>query len=138
MCLVSCIRFVYLMRFNGTGDYTYVNVAVAYWTLVEVYTAIAVACCMTLKPLVSRFCPGVLGEPPRPINQRGAAPARGPPPPPPPPEVRQPRVKSPPQAILPKKYINILGWSGNFGSGFDMQDDKISMYLDSKEYHSEP
>ncbi|KAK4454220.1 hypothetical protein QBC34DRAFT_471045 [Podospora aff. communis PSN243] len=60
--LVSIIRLVILVQEKGTPDpdFTYNGTNLTYWTVIEVNTAIVVACIMTLKPLVSRIFPVLL------------------------------------------------------------------------------
>jgi len=59
---VSIIRLVMLVQEKGTPDpdFTYNGTTLTYWTVIEVNTAIVVACIMTLKPLVSKVFPGLL------------------------------------------------------------------------------
>src|SRR4051812_46574421 len=51
-----------LVQEKGTPDpdFTYNGTNLTYWTVIEVNTAIVVACIMTLKPLVSKVLPGLL------------------------------------------------------------------------------
>lgn len=67
-------------------DFTYATTHLNYWTAIEVHTAIAVACIMTLKPLVTKFFPRLLspqstavGDSNRPPPTIGSAPSRPPP-----------------------------------------------------------
>jgi hypothetical protein len=46
-------------------DFTWNGTNLTYWTVIEVNTAIVVACIMTLKPLVGRVFPGLLDSRPR-------------------------------------------------------------------------
>ncbi len=116
VCIISSIRLIYLMQFNGTGDFTFANVALVYWTCVEVHASIVVACSMTLKPLVSRFLPTLLGQ--RKPSAQGIAMAEaGVAKPAPRPKIRH---LGPPAV----KHVNFLGWSGHFGTGFGMAEDK--------------
>ncbi|KAH6632400.1 hypothetical protein F5144DRAFT_490261 [Chaetomium tenue] len=59
VCLVELIRLAILIEAKKAkdADSTYTNTDLAYWTTVEIHTAIVVACAMTLRPLVTRFCP---------------------------------------------------------------------------------
>ncbi|SPQ25409.1 37d108eb-37b2-4796-9c70-add19dfb0ca6 [Thermothielavioides terrestris] len=69
VCLVSLIRLVILIRTEAPGagpDFTYIGADLLYWTVIEVHTAIVVACAMTLKPLAARLFPRLLADsPPR-------------------------------------------------------------------------
>ncbi|KAH6855994.1 hypothetical protein B0I37DRAFT_442742 [Chaetomium sp. MPI-CAGE-AT-0009] len=62
VCLVSLIRLAILIQVKNAADpdHTYTGAELAYWTFVEVNTAIVVACAMTLRPLVTRFFPRLL------------------------------------------------------------------------------
>ncbi|KAK0643924.1 hypothetical protein B0T16DRAFT_190937 [Cercophora newfieldiana] len=59
---VALIRLVMLVQEKGKPDpdFTYNGTILTYWTIIEVNTAIVVACIMTLKPLVSKIFPGLL------------------------------------------------------------------------------
>jgi len=59
VCIVSLVRLVILVGVkNSTNpDFTYTPATLTYLTVLEVHTAIVVACAMTLKPLVTRFFP---------------------------------------------------------------------------------
>lgn len=48
------VRLVELAANDGDKDYTFTGVTVAYWSLIEVNTAIVVACIMTFRPLLTR------------------------------------------------------------------------------------
>jgi hypothetical protein len=63
VCLVSLIRLAILIqaKVNTDPDFTFINTDLTYWTVIEVHTAIVVACTMTLKPLVAKFFPDLLG-----------------------------------------------------------------------------
>ncbi|KAK7749659.1 hypothetical protein SLS53_000237 [Cytospora paraplurivora] len=54
ICIVSVVRLVELAANDGDKDYTFTGVTVAYWSLIEVNTAIVVSCIMTFKPLLTR------------------------------------------------------------------------------------
>lgn len=62
VCLVSLIRLAILIQKKGStdADFTYNGTQLTYWTVIEVHTAIVVACAMTLKPLVTKFFPRLL------------------------------------------------------------------------------
>lgn len=59
---MSFIRLGILIRAktDSLADVTYTGTELTYWTVVEVHTAIVVACVMTLKPLVAKFTPCLL------------------------------------------------------------------------------
>ncbi|KAK3943360.1 hypothetical protein QBC46DRAFT_377642 [Diplogelasinospora grovesii] len=61
ICLVSLIRLAYLIQeqTKPDPDFTY-NPTLTYWTALEIHTAIVIACVMTLKPLITKFLPGLL------------------------------------------------------------------------------
>ncbi|KAK4154563.1 hypothetical protein C8A00DRAFT_42705 [Chaetomidium leptoderma] len=62
VCLVSLIRLAILVQVKGSTDqdFTYSGTSLSYWTVIEVHTAIVVACSMTLKPLVTTLFPNLL------------------------------------------------------------------------------
>ncbi|KAK4041588.1 hypothetical protein C8A01DRAFT_34313 [Parachaetomium inaequale] len=62
VCLVSLIRLIILIDVKRIADidFTYTSTTLTCLTVLEVHTAIVVACAMTLKPLVSRFFPRLL------------------------------------------------------------------------------
>ncbi|EGS21845.1 uncharacterized protein CTHT_0037160 [Thermochaetoides thermophila DSM 1495] len=62
VCLISLIRLWILIKTqsNPNPDFTYAGTPLIYWTVIEVDTAIVVACAMTLKPLITRFFPNLL------------------------------------------------------------------------------
>lgn len=64
---VAFIRLVILIQEKGVPDpdFTWNGTNLTYWTVIEVNTAIVVACIMTLKPLVGRVFPGLLDSRPR-------------------------------------------------------------------------
>jgi len=43
-------------------DITYNGTNLTYWTVIEVHTAIVIACLMTLKPLANKLFPGFLND----------------------------------------------------------------------------
>ena len=59
---MSFVRLAILIGVKGAADtdFTYSGTNLTYWTVIEVHTAIVVACTMTLKPLVTRFFPNLL------------------------------------------------------------------------------
>ncbi|KAK0636409.1 hypothetical protein B0T17DRAFT_482492 [Bombardia bombarda] len=58
VCTISAVRLWDLVEEYKRPDFTYDNVSIAYLTCLEVNSAIACACCMTLKPLIVRLFPG--------------------------------------------------------------------------------
>ncbi|GAB1319675.1 hypothetical protein MFIFM68171_09885 [Madurella fahalii] len=62
VCLVSMIRLIILVQAKAfpNPDFTYTGTDLTYWTVIETHTAIAIACTMTLKPLVARLFPRLL------------------------------------------------------------------------------
>ncbi|KAK3399964.1 hypothetical protein B0T20DRAFT_173577 [Sordaria brevicollis] len=71
VCIISLIRVIFLYDSDDlkAADMTYSTSKVTYWTALEVHGAIAVACVMTLKPLIVRLFPGFLD--PRANNSSG-------------------------------------------------------------------
>jgi hypothetical protein len=61
VCLISIIRLVIVSRLDFS-DVPWQFSVVAYWSAVEVNLAIICACLTTLKPLVARFFPKLLGS----------------------------------------------------------------------------
>ncbi|KUI52694.1 hypothetical protein VP1G_00015 [Cytospora mali] len=62
ICIVSIIRFIELAANLYNEDFTYTSVAVDYWSLIEVNTAIVCSCIMTLKPLLNRVIASSNGQ----------------------------------------------------------------------------
>ncbi|KAK0703682.1 hypothetical protein B0T26DRAFT_864637 [Lasiosphaeria miniovina] len=62
VCIVSMLRFSSLVVAAKTTDPTGDNPGVAKWSTIEINTAIICACLVTLKPLISRFFPKLLGS----------------------------------------------------------------------------
>ncbi|KAJ5182901.1 hypothetical protein N7492_000517 [Penicillium capsulatum] len=60
VCVTSIIRLVSLKRIADSSDPTYDNVGAASWSAIECNTGIICACLPTLKPLFTRFFPGLL------------------------------------------------------------------------------
>ncbi|KAK1780248.1 hypothetical protein QBC45DRAFT_409491 [Copromyces sp. CBS 386.78] len=62
VCIISLVRVFYLYGSQKikVKDMTFSTGELTYWTALEVHIAIAVACVMTLKPLIVRFFPGFL------------------------------------------------------------------------------
>ncbi|KXX80768.1 hypothetical protein MMYC01_203938 [Madurella mycetomatis] len=62
ICLISLIRLIILIRakMDRNPDFTYAGTNLTCWTVIETHTAIAIACSMTLKPLVARLFPRLL------------------------------------------------------------------------------
>ena len=60
VCLVSIIRTYMLKLSSETADFTFDNVAVAFWSCVETNATVCVACFMTFKPLLARWFPGLV------------------------------------------------------------------------------
>ncbi|KAM7200189.1 hypothetical protein V8F20_005407 [Naviculisporaceae sp. PSN 640] len=63
VCLISILRLIALidMTLNPSWDGAYSSADLVYWTAAEVNAAIVCACAMTLKPLVMRLFPRLLG-----------------------------------------------------------------------------
>jgi hypothetical protein len=61
VCLISVVRLWDLTRQGGRVDFPYDNISISYLTVVEINAAIACACCMTLRPVVSRWWPRFSG-----------------------------------------------------------------------------
>ncbi|KAK3942513.1 hypothetical protein QBC46DRAFT_72177 [Diplogelasinospora grovesii] len=57
VCSISVVRLFELIEEYTHFDFTYDNVAISYLTVIEVNAAIACACMMTLKPLISKIFP---------------------------------------------------------------------------------
>ncbi|KAK4201993.1 hypothetical protein QBC40DRAFT_252502 [Triangularia verruculosa] len=57
VCSISAVRLWDLVEQYHRSDFTFDNVSIAYLTCIEINAAIACACCMTLKPLVSKVFP---------------------------------------------------------------------------------
>ncbi|KAK4679760.1 hypothetical protein QC764_206975 [Podospora pseudoanserina] len=57
VCTISAVRLWDLIEQYSRSDFTFDNVSIAYLTCIEINAAIACACCMTLKPLVSKLFP---------------------------------------------------------------------------------
>ena len=128
MCIVSSIRFIYLMQFTNAG-FSFADLSLVYWTCVETNTAIVVACCMTLKPFVTRYLPWLLGQRRSPTESTETDEAEV--------EAAWPQAQPP---NLPKsiRRNNFPGWSARFGTEFDMTDDKMSEYLASRDSLEKP
>ncbi|KAK3377577.1 hypothetical protein B0H63DRAFT_435777 [Podospora didyma] len=62
VCAISVVRLWELVEENTRADFTFDNVSISYLTCIEINAAIACACCMTLKPLVSRVFPRLWGS----------------------------------------------------------------------------
>ncbi|KAK4176027.1 hypothetical protein QBC36DRAFT_387776 [Triangularia setosa] len=70
VCSISVVRLWDLVEQYHRFDFTFDNVSIAYLTCVEINAAIACACCMTLKPFVSKVLPRFFPTPsPRPSNE---------------------------------------------------------------------
>ncbi len=67
---------------SAGSDMSYLVTPIYHWTVVEVNLAIVVACAMTLKPLLNRFMPRIVGSAAHPYKEhgssRGASPNLGP------------------------------------------------------------
>jgi hypothetical protein len=48
---------------SETNDFTYDNVAIAFWSCVETNATVCVACIMTYKPLLTRWFPNLVERP---------------------------------------------------------------------------
>ncbi|KAK4451283.1 hypothetical protein QBC34DRAFT_323039 [Podospora aff. communis PSN243] len=64
VCLVSIIRTWMLAISTETMDFTFDNVAVAFWSCVETNATVCVACIMTFKPLLTRWFPNLVEKGP--------------------------------------------------------------------------
>ncbi|KAF2009340.1 hypothetical protein BU24DRAFT_468309 [Aaosphaeria arxii CBS 175.79] len=62
VCIISIVRLYALHTGSVTTEPTYDNFAIAIWSVVEVNGAIVGACLPTLKPLISRWFPGLLSS----------------------------------------------------------------------------
>ena len=62
VCLVSIVRFYYLWFGAKSTDVTWDVAAVAMWSAIELNVAIVCSCLMVMKPLVSRFFPGLFTQ----------------------------------------------------------------------------
>jgi hypothetical protein len=52
-------------------DFSWDNIAISYWTSVEINFAIICACVMTLKPLITKIAPNLIDEGLRPSDLEG-------------------------------------------------------------------
>ena len=59
MCIVSILRLRSLLVISTSTDPTFDNVDAALWSTVEVMVSIICACLPCLRPLISRYLPGV-------------------------------------------------------------------------------
>ncbi|KAJ5609503.1 hypothetical protein N7528_010070 [Penicillium herquei] len=62
VCITSIVRLVSLKKIADSTDPTYDNVGAASWSAIECNTGIICACLPTLKPLISKFVPGLLSS----------------------------------------------------------------------------
>jgi hypothetical protein len=62
VCFISILRLIQLLRAQTDPDFTYVAAELSYLTAVEINGAIVCACVMTLKPLLVKFFPRILGS----------------------------------------------------------------------------
>lgn len=60
VCLISVVRLWTLTEQNEKVDFPYDNVGIAYMTVIEINAAIACACCMTLRPVMTKWFPKFL------------------------------------------------------------------------------
>ncbi|KAK3319163.1 hypothetical protein B0H66DRAFT_258056 [Apodospora peruviana] len=61
VCLVSLVRLAILIKAKEPSmDFTYSGTELTYWTVIEIHTAIIIACIMTLKPFAKRYFPRFL------------------------------------------------------------------------------
>ncbi|KAH8594470.1 hypothetical protein B0O99DRAFT_672908 [Bisporella sp. PMI_857] len=59
-CVTSMVRLKYIVAFSSNAlDATWSNVDVVIWSIIEVYTAIICACLMVLRPLLTKYIPGL-------------------------------------------------------------------------------
>lgn len=62
MCVVSLLRVPSLVTIARSTDPTWDTSTVAIWSCVELNIAIICACCMTLRPLLARLFPKLMGS----------------------------------------------------------------------------
>lgn len=60
VCFISIIRLVYLIITEDTTDFAYDNTTIAFWTTVETNATVAIACFMTMKPLLAKWFPNLV------------------------------------------------------------------------------
>ncbi|KAL1874936.1 hypothetical protein VTK73DRAFT_10362 [Phialemonium thermophilum] len=60
VCIISLIRIPSIVAISHSKDPTWDSAKVAVWSCIELNIAIICACCMTLKPLISRIMPARL------------------------------------------------------------------------------
>ncbi|OAL49913.1 hypothetical protein IQ07DRAFT_644183 [Pyrenochaeta sp. DS3sAY3a] len=61
-CAISIVRLIELHRTNGTKDPLWDSAATAYWSAIELNVGILCACIPTLRPLVKKFAPRLIGS----------------------------------------------------------------------------
>ncbi|KAH7311910.1 hypothetical protein BKA65DRAFT_157462 [Rhexocercosporidium sp. MPI-PUGE-AT-0058] len=66
-CVTSIIRIKFVTSYGNTIDETWNYVDVVIWSSIETYTAVICACLMCIRPLITRFVPGVF---PATVNSR--------------------------------------------------------------------
>jgi hypothetical protein len=66
ICIISVLRFHFINISLLTSDPTYTGIYLIYWSMMEINVAIIIACVPTLKPLVARLCPRLVGATRRP------------------------------------------------------------------------
>lgn len=60
-CIISILRLAYIYPIATSPDLTWQTPLPVIWSCVETNVAIICSCAPTLKGLVQRFCPGLLG-----------------------------------------------------------------------------
>ncbi|KAH7361183.1 hypothetical protein BKA66DRAFT_211313 [Pyrenochaeta sp. MPI-SDFR-AT-0127] len=61
-CAISIIRLENLHRFNNSRDPLWTSSSTAYWSAIELNIGILCACLPTLRPLIKKFAPRLLGS----------------------------------------------------------------------------
>jgi hypothetical protein len=59
---ISVVRFIWLVKTQSVIDVPFEYVPIATWTSIETNTAVAIACLMTFKPLLTKFFPNMMGS----------------------------------------------------------------------------
>jgi hypothetical protein len=60
-CFISIIRIIWLVKTATSVDVPFEYVPIATWTSIETNVTVVIACLMTMKPLLSKFFPNLLG-----------------------------------------------------------------------------
>lgn len=61
-CITSLIRFKYIVSFGNSVDESWDNTTPMIWSTLEIYTAMICACIMSIKPLITKFLPGIFSQ----------------------------------------------------------------------------